>query len=69
MIEFASLPDDPGAKIDDIRSTVDDDGRRRSGMLRVRRGGSRTKKNDLRLGCFFGLLLCETIPGEEKQNR
>ena len=64
-----SLPDDPGAKINEIRSAVDDDGCRRSGMLRIRRGGSRTKENDLRLGCFFALRLCETIPGEEKQNR
>src|SRR5207344_3410792 len=38
-----SLPDDPGAKVNQIRRTVDDDGCRRPGMLWVRRGGSRAK--------------------------
>ena len=33
-----SLPDDPGAKVNEIGRTVDDDGCRRSGMLRVRAG-------------------------------
>jgi hypothetical protein len=64
-----SLPDDPGAKVDEIGRTVGDDGRRRSGMLWVRRGASCAKENDLRLGCFFALHLCENMPSEEKQNR
>src|ERR1700681_3622532 len=63
-----SLPDDPGAKINEIRSTVDNDGCRRPRALRVRRGSSRTKENDLRLGCFFVLRQCKTTPGEEKQS-
>jgi hypothetical protein len=62
-----SLPDNPSAKINEIRSTVDDDGCRRPGLLRIRRRGSGTKENDLRLGRFF-LCLRETTPGEEKQN-
>ena len=64
-----SLPNDPSAKVNEIGRTVDDDGRRRSRMLRVRSGGSGAKENDLRLGCFATLHLCENIPGEEKQNR
>src|ERR1019366_3474379 len=55
LVSRRSLPNDPGAKIDEIRSTVDDDGCTRSGTFRVRQGGSRAKENDLGLRRFFVL--------------
>lgn len=63
-----SLPDDSGAKVNEIRSPVNDDGCTRPGSLWVRRGSSRTKQYDLRLGFLFVLRQYKTIPGEKSQS-
>src|ERR1700731_3586187 len=64
-----SLPDDSGAKINEIRSTVNDDACRRAGALRIRRGGSSTKENDLRFLGWSALRRQNAMPDEKKQNR
>ena len=63
-----SLPDDSGAKVNEIRSPVNDDGCTGPGSLWVRRGGSSTKENNLGPGGFFVLRQCETTPGEKEQS-
>ncbi len=62
------LPDDSSAKINEIRSTVHDDGCRRPGALRVRRGSSRAQENDLGLGGCCALRQRDSMPHEKKQN-